>query len=229
MTEDFSRNNFSRPKNYSLVRMQQGRLFADADWNEQGDILRGADRENAADIIGHAGFPQGEAGFAVSVDAATEALLIGPGTGYVAGVRHVLGAPEKLEIAKSSGNGANIVWKITAGGELRDGVALASGPGAGASLHIVKDFDTAQDGARTFRSTPKLNDDATEAFKITTVARQPFAPDLTKPQANGTYIALLKSFDLPITALDDPALREIAFDGPDTATPRQNDLAGAAL
>ena len=35
---DFTRNTFKKEKHYSGVRMQQGRVQLDADWNEQVDI-----------------------------------------------------------------------------------------------------------------------------------------------------------------------------------------------
>ncbi len=66
MSGDFSRNTFFPKKGDSLVRMQQGRLFTDADWNEQGDHLRASDRDTATDVIGHAGFPEDAHGPAVA-------------------------------------------------------------------------------------------------------------------------------------------------------------------
>ncbi len=218
MSGDFSRNTFEPAKNFSLVRMQQGRLFTDADWNEQGDILRGSDRATAADLIGPAGFPQDDAGFALSYDAGADALVIGPGAGYVAGVRHALDPDAELEIEKQSGSGANTVWKIGAGGPLSDGDTLATGPLDAPAYHNVRDFTEAQDGTRSFRTTPALPAGTTSVRKATTVNRQPFAPQDAAPDSDGDYVAFLKSLDLPVTALDDPDIREVAFDGPDTAT-----------
>ncbi|MEJ2459348.1 MAG: DUF6519 domain-containing protein, partial [Novosphingobium sp.] len=108
MSGDFSRKTFDPSKDFSLVRMQQGRLFVDADWNEQGDILRRSDRDTATDVIGHSGFPEGDAGFGLIVDAVTDTLILEPGTGYVAGVRHVTGALQTFNVVKLSGNGANV-------------------------------------------------------------------------------------------------------------------------
>jgi hypothetical protein len=46
MKGDFSRFTFKKEKHYSSVRMQQGRVQLDADWNEQMDIriLKGTRR-----------------------------------------------------------------------------------------------------------------------------------------------------------------------------------------
>ena len=55
MKGDFSRSTFNAQKHYSSVRMQQGRVQLDADWNEQGDILRHLLTRQAMDIVGEAG------------------------------------------------------------------------------------------------------------------------------------------------------------------------------
>jgi uncharacterized membrane protein len=39
MKGDFSRSTFDPANNFTSVRMQQGRMQLDADWNEQMDIL----------------------------------------------------------------------------------------------------------------------------------------------------------------------------------------------
>ena len=41
MKGDVSRETFDATKHYSGVRMQQGRVQTDADWNEQGAICSG--------------------------------------------------------------------------------------------------------------------------------------------------------------------------------------------
>ncbi|RKH49028.1 hypothetical protein D7Y23_18395 [Corallococcus sp. AB050B] len=57
MKGDFSRNTFRPAKHYSGVRMQQGRVQLDADWNEQIDIQSHLDETTEADVIGRAGGP----------------------------------------------------------------------------------------------------------------------------------------------------------------------------
>ena len=39
MKNDSSRNTFDARKRFSSVRMQQGRVQVDADWNEECDII----------------------------------------------------------------------------------------------------------------------------------------------------------------------------------------------
>src|SRR5690242_3760401 len=57
MKGDFSRNTFRPAKHYSSVRMQQGRVQLDADWNEQLDIQSHLDETTHKDVIGRAGGP----------------------------------------------------------------------------------------------------------------------------------------------------------------------------
>lgn len=57
MKGDFTRSTFHPKKHYSSVRMQQGRVQLDADWNEQLDIEAHLDRIQAGDVIGLCGAP----------------------------------------------------------------------------------------------------------------------------------------------------------------------------
>ena len=71
MKADFTRNTFDAAKHYSSVRMQQGRVQLDADWNEQLDIAGHRAGTTATDVIGAAGAPQHEPAFGVVTDPAT--------------------------------------------------------------------------------------------------------------------------------------------------------------
>ena len=59
MKGDFSRSTFRKKKHYRKVKMQQGRVQVDADWNEQIDIQDNYDRTYIQDIIGKSGAPKG--------------------------------------------------------------------------------------------------------------------------------------------------------------------------
>ncbi len=63
MKGDFSRSTFDRRNHYSSVRMQQGRVQLDADWNEQADLTRYRIETEAADLIGGCGAPLHADGF----------------------------------------------------------------------------------------------------------------------------------------------------------------------
>lgn len=218
MTGDISKNQHVPAKDFSLVRMQQGRLFSDADWNEQGDILRTSDRETGADVIGHAGFPEGNAGFALIPDGGTGALIIAPGKGYVAGVSHVLRAPALFVLGRQSGSGANTIWRIQDGPELVDGDILTTDPTGQGGFVRVSNTTQSAEGVRSFRTLPALGNGASvTVFRPVEYERQPYGGGSALPDTAGSYLAVLKSIDLSATVLDDPSLREVAFDGPDTA------------
>jgi hypothetical protein len=52
MKGDFTRSTFQRRKHYTSVRMQQGRLQLDSDWNEQADIQNYLRRAQVVDMVG---------------------------------------------------------------------------------------------------------------------------------------------------------------------------------
>src|SRR5919197_486642 len=68
MKGDFSRLSFDPRKHFSGVRMQQGRVQLDADWNEQLDITAHRIATEITDFIGQSGAPEGNAGFEIIVD-----------------------------------------------------------------------------------------------------------------------------------------------------------------
>ncbi|HVZ41622.1 MAG TPA: DUF6519 domain-containing protein [Candidatus Kapabacteria bacterium] len=93
MQGDFTRSTFDPKKHYSGVRMQQGRVQLDADWNEQVDIDTHRDQTTTADVIGPSGvpvLPDGTAnGFKIMLPgfaAAETNMQIGAGRIYVDGV-----------------------------------------------------------------------------------------------------------------------------------------------
>lgn len=78
MKADLTRSTFRPEKHYSGVRMQQGRVQLDADWNEQADIETHRVETGAADLAG-SGAPLRTAGFLIadsisSLPAAQQAL-----------------------------------------------------------------------------------------------------------------------------------------------------------
>ncbi len=68
MKGDFSRSTFDPKKHFSGVRMQQGRVQLDADWNENLDILIHRIETETIDVIGECGVPVHDAGFGVVTD-----------------------------------------------------------------------------------------------------------------------------------------------------------------
>src|ERR1700761_3701194 len=68
MRGDFSRIRFNPAKNYTAVLEQQGRVALDADANEQRDIDSYLRTTETVDIIGEYGGPEGDDGFAISIN-----------------------------------------------------------------------------------------------------------------------------------------------------------------
>ncbi len=100
MNGDFSRSTFAAGNHYSGVRMQQGSVQVDADWNEQVDIVRHQVVTPLGDLLGSfaaAGDPAdpAQAGFALALAEPVEAeageetppdLIIAAGRAYAGGV-----------------------------------------------------------------------------------------------------------------------------------------------
>lgn len=68
MQGDFSRLTFDPRRHYRGVRMQQGRVQLDADWNEQIDILNYFFEMQIKDMLGSSGASQVTAGFKIVIE-----------------------------------------------------------------------------------------------------------------------------------------------------------------
>ncbi len=68
MKGDFTRHTFDPRKHYTSVRMQQGRVQLDADWNEQADLALYRVETESADTIGRCGAPLDAPAFGLVLD-----------------------------------------------------------------------------------------------------------------------------------------------------------------
>jgi hypothetical protein len=68
MKGDFTRSTFKKKKHFHDVRMQQGRVQLDADWNEQLDITAHRVETETKDVVGLCGTPMHHGGFRIVVD-----------------------------------------------------------------------------------------------------------------------------------------------------------------
>ncbi len=66
MNGDISRDSYRTSRQYTAVRLQQGRVLSDSDWNEQADIQSHLRNRGLVDTIGAVGAPAAAPGFAVS-------------------------------------------------------------------------------------------------------------------------------------------------------------------
>lgn len=96
MKGDFTRSTFKPEKHYSSVRMQQGRVQLDADWNEQMDINSYRIEKEASDIIGPCGVPWNKEGGGFQISANGNNLTISQGSIYVDGI--LCENPESINI-----------------------------------------------------------------------------------------------------------------------------------
>jgi len=69
MKGDFTRSAFNPKKHYSAVRLQQGRVQLDSDWNEQVDIAAHRVETETGDVLGRYGVPtkDEDSGFKITV------------------------------------------------------------------------------------------------------------------------------------------------------------------
>ncbi|WP_347351821.1 DUF6519 domain-containing protein [Intrasporangium sp.] len=90
MKGDFSRSTYRPANHYSSVRLQQGRVLLDAEWNEQADLTAHVDRTTGRDVVGRTGAPKptdpAVQNFAVSLEPDGTDLRIAPGRIYVDGI-----------------------------------------------------------------------------------------------------------------------------------------------
>jgi photosystem II stability/assembly factor-like uncharacterized protein len=103
MKGDLSRNTFDRARHYSSVRLQQGRVVTDADWNEQADLTRNRAEVQARDTIGACGAPLAAAGYALVAE--TNALAVHAVNANVAWI-----AAEDGLLLQTSNGGAD--WSV---------------------------------------------------------------------------------------------------------------------
>jgi hypothetical protein len=145
MRGDFSRLSFDPSRGFVGVLLQQGRVVADADWNEAEAITSERLERLGSETIGPSGAPKADAGF--DITSAGGDLTVGPGRYWVDGILCV------------------------------------------------------NEAAVAYSAQPDLPGVA-----------------LPPPEGQGLYVAYLDVWRRHLTALDDPAIREPALGGPDTAT-----------
>lgn len=227
MKGDNSRSTFQREKHYTGVRMQQGRVLLDAEWNELVDIQNGLGETANTDIIGASGASRISGGFLI-VPVPGD-LIVTPGRMWVDGILAECEAPEFLSATKNGAATAQIQ------GDWIDRSHFVRG----AWLELA-DNATGREYARiasvnqntktiTFTANVALAAVAKvrPVYSYTTQPHDP-KPANTTPnsdpvtiQAAGDFVAYLDVWTRHLTAVEDPSIREIALGGPDTTTRTQ--------
>lgn len=164
MKADLSRSTFSPAKRYRDVRLQQGRVQLDADFNEYVDLAAHRVETETVDVVGRCGAP-----------------LHAPGFRLAASVAHLPAEQQSAAAALgplAPGDFFLSAGRFYAGGWLCENFAPITFAGQGAG-------------------------------------DLPGAAPLADP---GLYLIYLDVWARHVTCIDDPALREVALGGPDTAT-----------
>jgi hypothetical protein len=191
MKGDFSRLTFDPRKHYRSVRMQQGRVQLDADWNEQADIFDYLQRTQSMAVMGDHGVPAaGPDAFAILVDQPEEAEqgeagAVQPGSGEVsqpgAQAPAAPGPPGEAAAPPSKD------FRIGAGHCYVDGILCEN------------------DSKVAFTEQPDYPPGAAQAM-------------LESLSPGQRYMAYLDVWQRHISLHQDPALLEVALGGPDTTT-----------
>ena len=241
MKADLSRITFRPRKHYSAVVMQQGRVQIDADWNEQRLIDAHRGERTMTDVVGASGAPLTAPGFGLGFTPDRGDLVIGSGRFYVDGLLCELDAGELLSF--TSGGDANATVPLTQPDlvDLAPGqwVAVSVGSATTQLLSIVAavpgdaSLVLTLSAAITRPATPANGDFNGKLQRVVTYLTQPDSPGpafmkaggdggpATLDLANGPYIVYLDAWQRHVDALDDPAIRETALGGPDTAARAQ--------
>jgi Family of unknown function (DUF6519) len=235
MKGDFTRRTFKPEKHYSSVQMQQGRVQLDSDWNEEVAIIDHRWRATLEDTIGRNGVPKTGGGFELSAltdPSRPQDLMLTPGRLYVDGILCQIDAPylwaTVVDPSTLSVTGAQA-------GETRlapDGWVEVAGPNGTIGLARIASMTDPPQGSAQFTvvltslggSLPAPG----TAVRVTPVVTYLTQPDLPNPPAidmstsggyqGKTYLAYLDVFERHLTAIDDPPIREVALNGPDSGT-----------
>jgi hypothetical protein len=229
MKADLTRSTFRQERHYSGVRMQQGRVQLDADWNEQVDIDAHLDETTRIDVIGRCGMPEDDAGFEVTPSDDGSDLLLSGGRAYVDGILcENDGSAIRADVDAAK---AKLASLLVDGRPLEDGDWIAvSATGVGPFTVRITSVD-ATSLAIAFAPSLAAADvtalgNAKDAVvrRISSFLRQPDFPGVPPTGLvtdEGLYLAYLDVWERHVTALEDGAIREIALGGPDTASRTQ--------
>jgi len=220
---DFTRFTFRPERHYSGVRMQQGRVQVDADWNEQVDIDAYRDRTTALDVIGRSGAPKGGGSFRVSTTPGEEDLALAPGRFYVDGILCELETTEYEIASFPDGTTAQLAhWPADASALASNRWVELEADGVAPELRKIASVDASTSRIKLATDASAFSGPANPRLRTaTTYLTQPDDDSPTPPTAvaaDRTDFVYLDVWEREVTASEDPALLEQALGGVDTAT-----------
>jgi Family of unknown function (DUF6519)/Chaperone of endosialidase len=234
MKGDFTRLTFRPQKHYTSVRMQQGRLQLDSDWNEQIDVQSHLLHAQSVDMIGfESGVPSATLesgklnrdGFKISVTPTGEDLAIAPGHLYVNGTLCELESGTDLRITAPPENKVIEVDTLTLDERSleqdqwlevyadKDGNPLET-----TQKVRIKEIDQKQ---RKLTLNEAIKVPSGRIRRLVTYRRQPDFPNSDIRLSDGIYAVYLDVWERHITSVEDPKIREVALSIPDTTTRTQ--------
>ena len=232
MARDMSRDGFGSfdpLKHFSRVLMQQGAVQRDADWNEQAAILQHLVRRLAANV-----FPDGGGrGFGITALNAANAFddfAIGAGDYWVDGILCELEATPVDVVGLDATKGRIVVDASTVDGTPftvgQYVLVSGNGPRSSGAVEVTGRITASMDDTRTLALDADLAPLATatnlRAYRLVTYKTQRSGlPDSQPLVAGKQYQIYLDVWERAVTILDDGSIREVARDGPDTATRTQ--------
>ncbi|MEE9465457.1 MAG: DUF6519 domain-containing protein, partial [Candidatus Neomarinimicrobiota bacterium] len=223
MKGDFSRNTFKPAKHYSGVRIQQGRVQLDADWNEQVDIQTHQVRTQSSDMVGAAGVPAAPGNFELSVGSYTDDITIAPGRIYVDGVLCSLEESQPYRILSFDADNSDII-KVAKNVDdppfqVNELVRIHAANDANSLDYRIEQVNSGNQLKLDKAVSECSNWNEPILRRITTFKHQPDYPIPAPTFTDGEeYLAYLDVWERHLTAIEDPTLREEALGGPDTAT-----------
>ncbi|WP_445173402.1 DUF6519 domain-containing protein [Microcoleus sp.] len=239
MKGDFTRSTFQPEKHYTSVRMQQGRLQLDSDWNEQVDIEAYLRHAQSVDMIGaDSGVPTsgGDSGepyrdsFKISITPDGSDLAIAPGRLYANGTFCELEATPFVGTFTAS-NRIQVNTLIVDGRQIEKyqwiEIAPDNNPGLKTSVQIADVNNQTLEITLNFnsgeikKSIEQIQQESPQVqlHRVITYNTQ---PDYIKPEEplkqDTIYLAYVDVWQRHITAIEDPNIREVALNTPDTTT-----------
>jgi hypothetical protein len=210
MKGDFSRLTFDPHKHYTSVRMQQGRVQVDADWNEQADILLHLITTQLQDLLGPSGTTVTKPGFKITLDAPeAESTPVEPKEKSAD-----QGQVGQLEESTAPDPGVAIPPDKSEEESAEQGQAGQPDEPT-ASTRTLPDFSIG--AGRYYVDGVLCENEAKVRF-----SRQPDYPAaaslLQELSDHDDFLIYLDVWERHITAAEDPAIREVALGGPDTTT-----------
>ncbi|MDJ0662784.1 MAG: DUF6519 domain-containing protein, partial [Crocosphaera sp.] len=237
MKGDITRLTFDPKKHYTSVRMQQGRLQLDADWNEQVDIdnhlrraqiLASLGSENGVPIYNPETQESESNSFKLTIIDQGKDIQITPGHLYISGTLCELelgtpfdatikdSQPEKLQLEVSS--------LVIDGREIQKNQWLEDIEKG--EQYQIETVDR-QKRTLTLITTGKTDKKTIKLRRLSTYTTQPdYLNPPTRNTSNpsntnlkpGFYLAYIDVWERHITTIEDNSLREIALNSPDTTT-----------